>query len=198
MGEVKIIDINPHFPVNFPELTKHAAMPAVFAVSEGEVTDGKLKALKTWTTTATDKDQTEAYFAQCYARDNDVSASPPPEPHAEEGDPSQLFPPDHLWPCNICVYVDALEIHKNGVDVSVPAKGDYIMPSVDDPSYQCNRQSKSGCMDWCSWDRESNTLHKVVAAEDLAKIVVGSDDTYGDLHFDKPWINIRYDACSTP
>lgn len=198
VGEVTLVDINPHFPVNFPELTKYAAMPTVLAASQGEVTDGKLGALSTWTTTATGKEQTEAYFSQCYAPDNDVPASPPPEPHAEEGDPSQLFPSDQLWPCNICIYVDALEVHENGVDVSISAKGDYVMPSVDDPSYQCNRQSKSGCMDWCSWDRETNTLHRVIAAEDLATIVVGSDDTYGDVVLGRPWINIRYDSCSTP
>ncbi|MCC7441463.1 MAG: hypothetical protein IT285_07510 [Bdellovibrionales bacterium] len=194
-GTKKIVDISPKWPVIFPEVTASAQQRTVGGYSTGQQWPPTLHALNTFQQTLTTPAAVADYVQQCYAPGSDVDPEPAPEPEATPGNPSDLFPDDQLWPCNICVFVAEFDDPAHGI--SIEEQSSYVLPSVGAPTFLCNRELKNGCMDWCSWDKETNELHVAVPASAMGTLVQGTDNTY-PFDLERPWLNIRYEGCATP
>ena len=97
-----------------------------------------------------------------------VVDQPNPQPQAAPGNPADLFANIH-YPCDVCVGNDAQHIHQQTpsgpVNYDVDQHFETIFPSVEGASWRCDRVTKFGCMDLCSYN--GSQLHLYKSAEVL-------------------------------
>ena len=118
-GHKSVVDIDAKFPLDLPEARKNAALNGVLASSSTTVGTAGVSALKTFQQNLIGETAVNNYIEQCYAPANDVAPQPAPTPQAPQpGDPSKLIP-DHLWPCNICVFVPPMNDPAHGINTAL-------------------------------------------------------------------------------
>lgn len=194
VDRIKLVDLDLHFPVVFPELERTSLTRSMVASTTAAAPSDALSSLQTFTANYPDAASAQAYITQCYAPQNAVAPQAPPAPNNTPGDPEQLFP-EHLWPCNVCVFVPDLE-DKNG-NLYFEQQTSLLFPSYDGASFSCDHVLKNGCMDMCTWNPATNIFDRVVDATTLAGYVTGTDKTFEGYEW-APSVRKRFESCSAP
>jgi hypothetical protein len=139
--------------------------------------------------------QTKAYIAQCYAPGAEPPVNTPQKTSTSSGDPKDLFSPDILWPCNVCVtrkryYYDGSD-PKHPTPFTVPEKFQTIMKAEQAPTWKCDAVYKGGCMDLC---RLNPATQKMTVARKPSQIASGlpfghpEKDFYANCEPDAPFV----------
>lgn len=174
VDRITLVDLDLHFPIVFPELEKTSLSPAMFAATTASPPSDTLSSLQTFTGNYNSASAVQAFIDQCYAPSTAVPAEPAPTPNNTPGDPAKLFP-EHLWPCNVCIFVP--ELKDNAGQTYFDQQQSTLFPSTNGASFECDDSFKNGCMDMCTWDQATNVFKRVVNAEQLSEYVTGTDKT---------------------
>jgi hypothetical protein len=106
---------------------------------------------------------TKAYIEQCYAPGSEPPVNTPQKTPTSSGDPKDLFGPDVLWPCNVCVTSQKYSYEgsnpKYPTPVTIPETLETIMKAEQAPTWKCDAVYKGGCMDLCRLDPATQKLN---------------------------------------
>jgi hypothetical protein len=172
VGEIDLIDINPHFPIPLA-----GGMPAGSAVRLASATSSSMNPVATTldalTTFGGAKSNPKAFIDQCYAKENDTPPEDPPTTPTEKGKLEDLSP--QLWPCNICIATDAVIAKDGSGKMLQPAHSEFLSPASSLPAWKCDAKAKSGCMELCTFDPLANKLTVVKDPDQIAADIPAND-----------------------
>ena len=158
VGVIDLVDIDETIPMPIGvESTDYGHLDWAAGIAHDQ--NAELDALVAFDTAYGTPQETEAFLDWCFAEEAEVPDEQIPETEPTPGDPSLLFPGNALWPCNICVAIDE---QSEGEEFVIPVSyASVVQPATTPPTWSCDSQAKSGCMDACVSDLETGTLTKI-------------------------------------
>jgi hypothetical protein len=172
VGEIDLIDINPHFHIPLAGGTP-AGSPVRLASATSSSTNPVAMTLDTLTTFGGAKSNPKAFIDQCYAKVNETPPEAPPATPTEKGNPEDLSP--KLWPCNICIATDAVIAKDGSGKMLEPAHSEFLSPASNLPAWKCDAKAKSGCMELCTFDPLMKKLTVIKDPDQIAADIPASD-----------------------
>ena len=176
VGEIDLIDIDPHFPIPLAggKPASSTVQLASAASSSGSLSINPVATtLDALTTFAGAKPNPKAFIDQCYAKENETPPEDLPKTPPEKGKPEDLSP--KLWPCNICIATDAVIAKDGSGKMLEPAHSEFLSPASTLPAWKCDAKAKSGCMDLCTFDPLTNILTVVKDPDQIAADIPATD-----------------------
>jgi hypothetical protein len=172
VGEIDLIDIDPHFPIPLAG-EKPAGSAVLLASATSSSMNPAVMTLDTLATFGGAKSNPKAFIDQCYAKENDTPPEELPKTPTEKGKPEDLSP--KLWPCNICIATDAVVAKDGSAKMLEPAHSEFLSPAATLPAWKCDAKAKSGCMDLCAFDPLTNTLTVIKDPDQIAADIPAGD-----------------------